>query len=281
MQTTLAPSTLSDPTPQTLHHVLRAESARSVGRGGLGASAMAAAVLGTAAGVGVHAASAWMASSAELGDGLAAAPHSAAASGVEAAAVVATLILALAAIVRVSRDQGAALGSMLLIVPRRGRLFSAQLLTLGGAAALVLSATVVLTTAAISALGGETPALPLATTGALGVLAGVVVVLLAGGLAAAVRSLPAALLAFLAVLVVLPLLLAMAPMALPTAVGKAVGAAGAWLPAQTWFGATAVSSVSSVTPAALLPLLGRLAVLGAWAAAAVTAGWAVLRVRDA
>lgn len=280
MQTSLAPSSLPTPTPQRLHHVLRAEGGRAAGRGGLLMPAVAASALGVFTGVGIHAVSVWMSSSPELGEGMERSAHAAGASGMEAAAVVAALVLSLAAIVRVSRDQGPSLGAMLLLVPRRGRLLTAQLLMLALAAALVLTATVTLSALAIAGLGGTLPAVPMMTTGIVSVVAGVAVVLLAAGLATAVRSLPVALLVFIGLLVVVPLLFSLAPLALPAAAGKAIGSIGAWLPMQAWVGGTAVSSLGAVAPGTVLPLLGRLCILGVWTAAAVAAGWALLRRRE-
>ncbi|MEV0572231.1 hypothetical protein [Micrococcus luteus] len=281
MQTVLAPSSLPAPAPQTLRHVLRAEAGRAAGPGGMVVPSVAAAALGTVAGLDMHAASRWMSSTPELAEGTAAAAHTAAATGVESAVAVAALVMSLAAVVRTSRDQGAAFGARSLLVPRRGRLLGAQLGALAGSALPALTATAVLTAAAIGLTGGVVPAGAVGLAGLLAVLAGTALVVLAGGLAAAVRSLPVALLAFVGVMVVLPLAMTMAPMLLPEAIGSAVTAAGAWLPAQAWTGAAAVSQLDPVTPAALLPLVGRLAVLVGWTAAAVLAAVAVVARRDA
>ena len=113
---------------------------------------VAAAALGTVAGLGMHAASRWMSSTPELAEGTAAAAHTAAATGVESAVAVAALVMSLAAVVRTSRDQGAAFGARSLLVPRRGRLLGAQLGALAGSALPALTATAVLTAAAIAYL---------------------------------------------------------------------------------------------------------------------------------
>lgn len=248
--------------------VARAEVRRLLRRGGMRGGVIAAGVSGTALGLVTL-----LALTALMPD----AGHIAVTSPLEVGAFIANLVIAIAIVLAIGRDNAGHLAIALAVTPARGRLYRARVIAVVLIAAPVAAGASLTVGIIGSALDGFAHVGLVITGVLLCALAGASLAVVSFGIATLVRRSSAGLLALIGLLIVLPLI---------------VGALGGLVPAQF---SPVVQAIASATPAnlmlqgigvstiptnGLLPVLLAQAGLAAWAVAAAAASRLAFVRRD-
>lgn len=191
------------------------------------------------------------------------------------------VVFGLVTAVAVGRDSEGRLAFTLLRTPVRSRLFAARALSIAASGMLGAFACSVVV-AAISVLFAlPESAAAFSLVGAavfIHTLVSGLVTLISFGLSTIVRRSVAAVLVYLALVVLLPLGLAVGGVALPGGSGAAISAASEWTPLPLLARAIAVSTLPSEGPTGLV--IGALGLLG-WAAATTVVAHVLFVRRDA